>query len=108
MKKHNIILGLAIVLIPTAYAVLVRLIFGIDKVNEIFGVMTLAFLFLSPSIVGALTMYLSSVENGRNTVYRIFVPWIPIFIFLGITLAFSLEGWACWMMALPLFLIASS
>lgn len=35
-------------------------------------------------------------------------PWKPILVFLVITLAFAIEGWACWLMVLPLFLLASS
>jgi hypothetical protein len=44
----------------------------------------------------------------RRLSYRIFVPWIPIFIFLGVTLLFSIEGWACWLMILPVFLLLAS
>lgn len=94
--------------IPTLYAVVLRLFFGIDNWNELFSVMSLTFLFLLPTIVGALTVYLSSTEKAKSIAYRIFTPWIPVFLFLIITLALAIEGWACWLMILPIFLIAAS
>lgn len=94
--------------IPTLYAVFLRLAFGTKDWNELFSVMSTTFLFLLPTVVGALTVYLSDKEKVEKLVYRIFTPWIPVFLFLVITLAFSIEGWACWIMILPAFLIAAS
>ena len=94
--------------IPTLYAVVLRLFFGIDNWNELFSVMSVTFLFLLPTIVGALTVYLSSTEKAKSIAYRIFTPWIPVFLFLIITLALAIEGLACWLMILPIFLIAAS
>jgi hypothetical protein len=94
--------------IPTLYAVVLRLFFGIDNWNELFSVMSVTFLFLLPTIVGALTVYLSSTDKAKSIAYRIFTPWIPVFLFLIITLALAIEGWACWLMILPIFLIAAS
>lgn len=70
--------------------------------------MSISFLFILPTIVGALTVYLSSKEKIKKIAYRIFAPWLPIFLFLIITLLFQIEGWACWLMILPIFLIAAS
>ena len=53
-------------------------------------------------------MYLSSQEKAKNIAYRIFTPWIPILIFLVLTLALAIEGWACWLMILPVFLLTAS
>lgn len=94
--------------IPTAYAVALRLFFGINTWNDLFSVMSTTFLFLLPTIVGALTVYLSPIEKAKSLVYQIFIPWIPVFLFLIITLMLVIEGWACWVMILPVFMIASS
>lgn len=94
--------------IPTAYAIALRLLFGIKDWNGIFSVMSTTFLFFLPSIIGALTVYLSDKNKVEKLSYRIFAPWIPIFLFLVITLLLAIEGWACWLMILPIFLIASS
>lgn len=94
--------------IPTIYAVILRLVFGINTWSDLFSVMSLTFLFLLPTIVGALTVYLSKIEKIQRLRYRIFMPWVPVLLFLVITLAFAIEGWACWFMILPVFLIAAS
>ncbi len=70
--------------------------------------MSVTFLFLLPTIIGVLTVYLSNKEKVESLSYRIFIPWIPIFLFLIITLLIGIEGWACWLMILPIFLIAAS
>lgn len=94
--------------IPTLYALILRLVFGLDEWNEIFSVMSFTFLFLTPSILGAISVYYLSEDLAKKWRYRILVPWIPIFLFLIITLMLQIEGWACWVMILPVFLIAAS
>jgi hypothetical protein len=94
--------------IPTLYAVFLRLFFGVETWRDLYSVMSISFLFCLPTIVGALTVYFSSVDKVQKFVYRFFAPWIPILIFLVLTLALAWEGWACWIMVLPLFLIAAS
>lgn len=99
---------LIVIGIPTIYAVVLRLFFGIDRWNELFEVMSVTFLLCLPSIVGGLTVFLSDIKKVKKLWYRIFTPWVPILAFLMITLASAIEGWACWMMILPIFLIAAS
>jgi len=103
LKKTLIVIG-----IPTLYAIFLRLFFGIKRWDDLFSVMSVSFLLCLPTIVGSLTVYFSSDEKVRKFWYRFFVPWIPIFIFFVITLLVSLEGWACWLMILPFFLLAAS
>lgn len=104
-QLKNILIAIGI---PTLYAIVLRLAFGVKDWNELFSVMSVTFLFLLPTIVGALTVYLSDKNKVEKLWYRIFTPWIPIFLFLIITLALAIEGWACWLMILPVFLIAAS
>jgi hypothetical protein len=108
MDKSKLTKTLIIIGIPTLYAIVLRLFFGIKDWNDLFTVMSVSFLLCLPTIVGALTVYFSSEENVRKFGYRFFVPWIPIFIFFFVTLLVSLEGWACWLMILPFFLLAAS
>ena len=107
MDKQKLLRVLRVIAIPTLYAIVLRQFFGI-AFSDLFSVMSISFLFCLPTIVGALTVYFSSEENAKRFKYKFFVPWIPIFIFLFFTLAFAWEGWACWLMVLPLFLIAAS
>lgn len=103
LRRSLIVIG-----IPTAYAIILRLLFGVDTWRDLYSVMSISFLFCLPTIVGALTVYLSSDDFAQKIAYRFFAPWIPILFFFFLTLIFSLEGWACWLMVLPLFLLAAS
>jgi hypothetical protein len=94
--------------IPTAYALVARVFFGIETWDNLFDVMSTSFLFCLPTIVGTLTVYLSSYERAQQAAYQFFAPWIPVMIFCVITIAFAIEGWACWIMILPIFLLAAS
>ena len=108
MDRHKLITTLKIIAIPTIYALLLRLLFGVTTWNGIFNMMSKTFLFLLPSIVGALTVYFSKEEKVKRLFYRLFTPWLPIFAFFFITLFFAIEGWPCLLMILPIFLIAAS
>ncbi len=93
---------------PTLYAVVLRVLFGVKSWEDLFSVMTLTFLVLLPTIMGVLAVFLSDKSKVEKLWYRIFIPWIPILLFLVVTILFELEGWACWIMILPIFLITSS
>ena len=108
MNKQHLATALKIIAIPTGYALIVRLCFGVTSWREIFSMMSTTFLFLLPFIVGALTVYFSETGSVKNIAYRLFVPWIPVFAFFLITLLFAIEGWPCLLMILPIFLIAAS
>jgi hypothetical protein len=95
------------VLIPVAFALFTRLLFGTAGLT-LWGVMTIAFIFFVPFAMGALTIYFSNIENVKSRGYRIAMPWIPVIIFMIITIFFTIEGWACWVMILPLFMLAAS
>lgn len=94
--------------VPILAALLYYLIFSIDVWSSLWGLMTLTFFLSIPYALGALTIYLSSLESIRTIRARITLPWLPIAGFFILTVAFSLEGIACWLMALPLFLSFSS
>jgi len=106
-NKKNVLIGLSVAFgVPTVYALIMRYIFG--SMDTWLEIMSVAFLFLLPTLVGYLVLVLSPVEKAKKKWYRMFAPWIPIALFSIITLVLSLEGFACWIMVLPLFLIASS
>jgi hypothetical protein len=108
MERNKIKTIVKIIAVPTIYALLLRTIFGISTWNGIFNMMSKSFLFLLPSIVGALTVYFSKEEKVKKISYRFFAPWIPIFVFFLITFLFAIEGWPCLVMILPIFLLAAS
>lgn len=99
---------LKIIGIPVLVALALRYLFDIRGWETLWGLMTLTFFASLPYIVGVLTIYLSRTEKVKGLAYRIFFPWVPIFVFFIITLIFSIEGWACWAMILPIFLFFAS
>ena len=103
-----LISALKIILIPAVYALLLRFVFGESSWNGVFNMMSKTFLFLLPSVVGALTVYFSSRDKVEKLGYRVIAPWAPIFVFFFITLVFAIEGWPCLLMILPIFLVAAS
>lgn len=98
---------LGAIAIPLLYLLVLRFIFGIEG-WYLFEVMSCTFLFLLPVVSGVLTVYFSRDERVRNAWYCIVAPWLPVVVFIVITLMFSIEGWACWIMVFPLFLIGAS
>jgi hypothetical protein len=73
--------------------------------GSLFSLMTLSFILGLPFLVGYITVYICSVETVRKRAAAFFIPFIPIFAFFCLTLFFSIEGWACWLMIMPMFLI---
>jgi len=108
MKNETLLTALKVIAIPIVYAIALRLFFEVDSWSELYGVMSVTFLVLLPTIVGILTVYFSSVDSASSYGYRLFMPWVPIFGFFIITILTLLEGWACWLMVLPFFMVAAS
>jgi hypothetical protein len=105
LNKKNLLL---IIGIPVAFALLVRYVFDIKYWGQVFALMSISFIFLVPFGIGALTIYLSPLKWVEGIRYRFFMPWLSIILFLAITLMFGVEGWACWIMILPVFLAAAT
>lgn len=97
-----------IVALVTIFGLLMRVIFGLSFVSNLYQVMSLSFIMLVPAAMGALTIALSHREKVRSLRYRIFTPWLPILALFVLTVVVAIEGWACWLMVLPFFLIAAS
>ena len=94
--------------IPLITAFVICFLFGVNSWQALWSVMTITFFISLPYLVGVLTIYLSKIEQVESWTYSVFAPWIPIFGFLLLTLLLAIEGWACWIMILPLFLLFAS
>ncbi len=92
--------------IPLVYALVMRYLFG--SMDDVFEIMSISFLFLLPILVGFLCVFLSRFKNSEKWWFIFFAPWIPVVLFAIITLILSIEGFACWVMVMPLFLLAAS
>lgn len=108
MKKTTTQKTIIAVSVAVVFAFFVRLIFGLDALAGLLGIMSLTFFILLPVGIGVITVYLSSLEMINKFWYKVFVPWVPILCFLILTLVLSIEGWACWLMVLPFYLLGAS
>ncbi|MDF2457219.1 MAG: hypothetical protein K0R51_3212 [Cytophagaceae bacterium] len=108
MDRQHLLNTLKLIILPTLYALLIRFVFGESAWEGLFGMMSISFLFVTPFVVGGLSVYFSKTEDVKLLAYRIFSPWIPIFAFFLITLTFAIEGWPCLIIILPIYLIAAS
>jgi len=99
---------LLVIGVPVLYALVLRYIFGIHVFKDFVQVMSATFFISLPVGVGILTIAFSNIESVKKVSYRVFMPWVPIICFFVLTLALSIEGWACWIMIMPVFLILSS
>lgn len=96
------------ILAALLFAFIMYFLFGLNSLSALYGVMSIAFLLAVPFGVGVITIYLLPVEKIQNKTYSFFLPWIPIFGFFILTILLAVEGWACWLMILPVFLLAAS
>ena len=94
--------------IPVSYALLMWLLFNLNPIRDFYTVMSVGFLFGVPFGIGYLIVFFSPIASVEKKTYRTMAPWIPILFFLFLTIVFRLEGIACWIMILPLFLVCAS
>jgi hypothetical protein len=108
MRPIQIPTTVKIIGIPILAALAFLVIFDAKSTEDAWQIMSFTFYLSLPYLVGALTIHLSPIEKVKSKKYRIFFPWMPILGFLILTLVIALEGWACWIMVLPLFLGCAS
>jgi hypothetical protein len=90
------------------YGIFTRLAFGIHPVNQIVGVMSLAFLFVMPLASGFLSVYFAEIRQSQSVVVWLLVPWLTVAGGCAAMLIFLIEGWICILMYLPVGLAFSS
>ena len=96
------------IVIPLLLLFGIYLAFSLNGLSSFWSVMTVSFILLVPCSIGALTIYLSPIEKLQSRLYQATVPWYPLLAFMVITMAFSFEGWACWLMIMPVFMMSAS
>jgi uncharacterized protein YndB with AHSA1/START domain len=88
----------------TLYGLSMRLLFVSS--NGLTEVMSMAFIFILPMVIGYLTIILPS-KNVQSTSGAFCLPWLTCFVILIITMMFNIEGAICWVMIFPIFGILS-
>lgn len=97
--------SLIAVCLATFYGLSMRLLFGFA--DGLIQVMSIAFIFLMPLGIGALTVRFSDRARIQSRLYSFFMPWLSSLALLVITIAVAIEGAICWVMAYPVFAIVA-
>ena len=97
----------SIFLVPIIYAFIIFIIYDF-KWTKMYAMMSMTFFISLPYAVGVLTIFMSDIKKVKSIWYRIFQPWLILLVFLILTMAFALEGWACWLMLFPILGISAS
>src|SRR5690242_1894684 len=103
LKSLLILNGAAI-----AFPLLLLWIFDLGIIRDFAAVMSLSFLLTVPFGIGVLTITLSPEAWIRKSAYPYLMPLLPVLLFCAITLIFSMEGWACWIIVSPVFFVFAS
>ncbi|HSC79896.1 MAG TPA: SRPBCC family protein, partial [Chitinolyticbacter sp.] len=95
------------------YGLAVRVVFalasGFAVGNDgMYALMSSAFLLLTPTAIGAITVYASADAEKRSWWYYGCMPWAVVTLFAFSSGLMLLEGLICIVMALPLFCLGGS
>jgi hypothetical protein len=89
------------------YGVVTRWLFGVNN-NDLFIVMTLAFILFVPLVLGLLTVWVAPASVLVKWHYAFFMPWLTSALTILTIALFKLEAVVCLVMGLPLFLLLST
>jgi hypothetical protein len=99
---------LAAIVLGIAYGLCARVVFGLDVLQDLFGVMTIAFIFGVPFGLGYLTISVAAPQRALRWWHYLLLPWVPSVLALIAALALAWEGLICIFLWLPLFMLLSS
>ena len=87
------------------YGTIARITFASDfaVLGELYGLMTIGFLFLVPVAIGALTVYLSPAAERESRRYCFWKPWQSAFIAMLLAGVLGIEAAVCLVIAAPIF-----
>lgn len=87
----------------TLYGLALRMLFG--YLDDLMGVMTIAFLVIAPMVLGFLTVYF--IPGVKRYTGAFFLPWATSGAILVFTVILNMEGTICWIMIFPFFAVAA-
>ena len=102
VNRRALVIGTAL---GAAYGLIARFTFQHARFGGTFAVMTLAFLFVVPIVMGYLTV---RPAQNPSWAFRIFAPWLPSLVAVAAAAVLGWEGAICIIMALPVMLSLAS
>ncbi|NDZ12262.1 polyketide cyclase [Variovorax sp. WS11] len=90
-----------------AAALVMRLVFSASP-GQRFSAMLGSFIYLTPVLCGAVTVYLAERRRRGSFWYYLWAPWCAVALFVGGTLVVYIEGLICAIVIVPLFGVMGS
>ena len=81
LPKGNSLSLLTGVVIGALYGLTCQFSLKTESLKDIFGIMTLGFVFVLPVCLGAITIYFAPDSARSSWTYRIFMPWATASLF---------------------------
>ncbi|MCB0214039.1 MAG: hypothetical protein KDJ52_32175, partial [Anaerolineae bacterium] len=104
MSKYKVLVPILFSFMMTAgYGLCVRLAYGSEQFSDIFGTVSVGFLFFVPLAIGVCTQFFAPRRFRTHWGYAFFAPWIPCLIFSIAAVLLTWEVWICIVMVIPLF-----
>lgn len=90
--------------IPLLYGLVLRILFNIEKFEEVFAIVSFSFVALVPITLGGLTTLLGIRFFSATTFWVYFAPMITVFIAFTVSIITQLEAMLCVVVAAPIYL----
>ena len=96
------------VLVGALYGLACQFVLKTESLKDVFGIMTMGFVFVLPVCLGAITVYFASDSARSSWAYRILMPWATASLCLLLAMITGLEGTICLIMTIPIYIPLAS
>ena len=90
--------------VPLLYGLILRLLFNIDELEGLFGIVSISFVVLVPITLGGLTTLLGVRFFSASTFWVFFAPMLTVIIAFTVSIITQLEAMICVVVAAPIYL----
>jgi hypothetical protein len=107
MQMTNFFKRNAGIMIGAVYALILRLVFNIQALDDIFNLFSITFIWITPIIIGLIPLFYASKEQLQNVSYRISRPAWTVVVFFALCFITRIEDIIClWIILIPYVLCA--
>ena len=104
MIKYSQYIG---IIIGAIYGIIIRIIGGIEILNDYYSIYSITFIWITPIIICLLPIFITSNRVYKSNVKQFFLPFISIIVFFLLALSTRLEDALCLLiLGIPFFIIA--
>ena len=90
------------IIIGAVYALILRLIFNIKALDEVFSLFSITFIWVTPVIIGLVPLFYANKEQLKRWGYRIFSPVWTVVVFFILCFLTRIEDLIClWVILIP-------